>query len=41
VIDAPEIPKKDIVVSKRVGISKAVDEPLRFYIKDNKFVSRK
>jgi DNA-3-methyladenine glycosylase len=41
VIDAPEVPKKDIVVSKRVGISKAVDEPLRFYIKDNKWVSKK
>lgn len=41
VIDAPEIAHEDIVVSKRVGISKAVDEPLRFYIKDNKWVSRK
>lgn len=41
VIDAPEIAQKDIVVSKRVGISKAVDEPLRFYIKDNKWVSKK
>lgn len=41
VIDVPEIAKKDIVVSKRVGISKAVDEPLRFYIKDNKWVSKK
>lgn len=41
VIDAPEITKKDIVVSKRVGISKAVDEPLRFFIKDNKWVSKK
>lgn len=41
VVDAPEVAKKDIVVSKRVGISKAVDEPLRFYIKDNKWVSRK
>lgn len=41
VIDAPEVAQKDIVISKRVGISKAVDEPLRFYIKDNKWVSRK
>ena len=41
VLDAPEIAKKEIVVSKRVGISKAVDEPLRFYIKDNKWISRK
>lgn len=41
VLDAPKVPAKDIVVSKRVGISKAVNEPLRFYIKDNKWVSRK
>lgn len=41
VIDVPDVAKKDIVVSKRVGISKAIDEPLRFYIKDNKWVSRK
>lgn len=39
--DASAIAKKDIVVSKRVGISKAIDEPLRFYIKDNKWVSKK
>lgn len=41
VLDAPLISKEDIVISKRVGISKAMDEPLRFYIKDNKWVSRK
>lgn len=41
VIDAPEIAKKDIMISARIGISKAVDEPLRFYIKDNAWVSKK
>lgn len=41
VLDAPLIAKKNIVVSKRIGISKAVDEPLRFYIIDNKWVSKK
>lgn len=41
VVDAPEIPHKDIVITTRVGISKAVNEKLRFYIKDNKFVSKK
>ncbi len=41
VLDAPEIPQKDIVVTTRVGISKASHEKLRFYIKDNAFVSKK
>ena len=31
----------EIVVTKRVGVTKAKDWPLRFYIKGNKFVSRK
>jgi DNA-3-methyladenine glycosylase len=30
----------EIVISKRVGIKKAIDEPWRFYIKNNPFVSR-
>ena len=41
VIDALEIPHNDIIVTTRVGISKAVDEKLRFYIKDNTFVSKR
>lgn len=35
----PKNPK--IVVTKRVGISQATDLPLRFYLKDNKFISKK
>ena len=31
----------EIVTSTRVGISRAVDAPLRFYIKDSKYVSKK
>ncbi|MCR4416871.1 MAG: DNA-3-methyladenine glycosylase [Ignavibacteria bacterium] len=31
----------EIVVSKRIGIEKSKDLPLRFYIKENKFVSKK
>jgi DNA-3-methyladenine glycosylase len=30
----------EIGVSARIGISKSADLPLRFYVKDNKFVSR-
>ncbi len=30
----------EIAVSKRIGITKSPDLPLRFYIKDNRFVSR-
>ncbi|KAM3917623.1 DNA-3-methyladenine glycosylase isoform 1-T2 [Leptodactylus fuscus] len=38
----PEIPDEDIVCCARIGISNAGEwtrKPLRFYIKDNKFVS--
>lgn len=35
----PEIKQNHIVITTRVGISKAKDLPLRFYIKDNPFVS--
>ncbi|XP_040296808.1 DNA-3-methyladenine glycosylase isoform X1 [Bufo bufo] len=38
----PEIPEEDIVSCARIGISNAGEwtrKPLRFYIKDNKFVS--
>ena len=32
---------ENIVQTSRVGITKAIDQPWRFYIKDNPFVSRK
>ena len=41
VLDAPATSQKDIAVTTRIGISKAADELLRFYIKDSPFVSRK
>ena len=38
--DSPtHIPDNEISVSHRIGISKSVDMPLRFWIKDNSFVS--
>jgi DNA-3-methyladenine glycosylase len=35
-----QINSDDIVISKRVGIKQAADNPWRFYIKDNPFVSK-
>lgn len=32
---------KGVVVTRRVGISKAIDEPLRFYVEGNEFISRR
>lgn len=41
VIDAPAIAMHEQIVTTRIGISKAAQEQLRFYIKDNEFVSKK
>ena len=41
VLNAPSISKKDVIVTKRIGIKKAVDFPWRFYIKDNPYISKK
>lgn len=37
----PEIEPKAVVTTERVGISKAVDVPWRFYLKDNPYVSKR
>jgi DNA-3-methyladenine glycosylase len=36
-----QISELDIVTTTRVGISKGADAPLRFYLKDNPFISKK
>lgn len=36
----PGITPKEIVQTTRIGISKAIDQPWRFYIKGNPFVSK-
>lgn len=36
-----KIPKNKIYTTTRIGIKQAADYPWRFYVKDNKFVSKK
>lgn len=40
IVPSPDIPL-EIVTTTRIGIKAGTDLPLRFYIKDNKFVSKK
>jgi DNA-3-methyladenine glycosylase len=41
IIDQPLVENKNIIVTTRIGITKSVDLPWRFYIKDNPWVSAK
>jgi DNA-3-methyladenine glycosylase len=36
-----KINSENIITTTRIGITKATDLPWRFYIKDNKFISKK
>ncbi|MFZ5631850.1 MAG: DNA-3-methyladenine glycosylase [Bacillota bacterium] len=41
IIKGKGISREEVAVAARVGINVAADLPLRFYIKDNKFISKK
>jgi len=41
ILDGEKVKRKDIGVSKRIGITRSVDLPWRFFIKDNPYLSRK
>ena len=41
IINQPVVDNRNIIVAKRIGISKSVDLPWRFFIKDNPWVSLK
>jgi len=36
----PKLSDNDIIISTRVGISKAIDEPWRFYVANNPYISK-
>lgn len=41
ILDAKRINRREIGISKRIGISRSVDLPWRFFIKNNLYLSRK
>jgi DNA-3-methyladenine glycosylase len=41
ILDGRRIQKKEIGISKRVGITRSTDLPWRFFIKNNPYLSRK
>lgn len=41
ILDGEKIKSRDIWISKRIGITRSVDFPWRFFIKDNPYLSRK
>lgn len=41
ILNSPKLRSSEITVTTRIGIKKSVDLPWRYYIKDNRFVSKK
>ncbi|PID56965.1 MAG: 3-methyladenine DNA glycosylase [Ignavibacteriae bacterium] len=40
-LDAPKIEEKEIIATTRIGIKKSTELPWRFYIKNNRYISKK
>lgn len=40
ILNAKNLKEEEIVTSKRIGIKKSIDLPWRYFIKDNRFVSK-
>jgi len=40
ILEGARVLKRDIVMGPRIGITQAIDWPLRFYLKDSPWVSR-
>jgi DNA-3-methyladenine glycosylase len=40
ILAGPPVPDEEVLVSPRIGITKAADWPLRWFVRDNPFVSR-
>ncbi|MEX1187264.1 MAG: DNA-3-methyladenine glycosylase [Gemmatimonadaceae bacterium] len=38
--EGERVPDRDVVIASRIGIKKAADWPLRWYVRNNEFVSR-
>lgn len=41
ILDNPILKENEIAITERIGIKKSIDFPWRFYIKDNKYVSKR
>lgn len=41
ILDAPTVHEGSIVSTTRIGIKKSIDLPWRYYIKDNRYISKK
>jgi len=41
ILDSPNLNKSEIIITTRIGVNKSISLPWRYYIKNNRFVSKK